>query len=88
MENKNDMSFMCAADNITYQKAKELYYNLDKYDEAFPTIKNEAENGNPEAQYILAEMYFTHLGLHLTRIRLSSGITVLLVTAGLMQWSN
>ena len=62
MENKNDMSFMCAADNITYQKAKELYYNLDKYDEAFPTIKNEAENGNPEAQYILAEMYFYAFG--------------------------
>ena len=56
------MSFMCSADNITYQKAKELYFNLDRYDEAFPSIKTEAENGNPEAQYILAEMYFYAFG--------------------------
>ena len=56
MENKNDMSFMCAADNITYQKAKELYYNLDKYDEAFPTIKNEAVPA-----YINYHIYFTYI---------------------------
>ena len=60
--NKNDMSSMCADDTITYQKAKELYYNLDKYDEAFAVIKNEAENGNPEAQYLLGEMYYFGYG--------------------------
>ena len=60
--NKNDMSFMCADDTITYQKAKELYLNLDKNDEAFPIIKNEAENGNPEAQYLLGEMYYYGYG--------------------------
>ena len=60
--NKNDMSSMCADDTITYQKAKELYLNLDKNDEAFPIIKNEAENGNPEAQYLLGEMYYYGYG--------------------------
>ena len=71
MDNKNDMSFTRTADAITYQKAKELYYNLDKYYEAFPLIKIEAENGNHEAQYLLAEMYYYGLG---TRIDESKAV--------------
>ena len=61
--NKNDMSFMCDDDTITYQQAKELYYYLDKYIDAFSIIKVEAENGNAEAQYLLAEMYYYGQGM-------------------------
>ena len=54
---RNSKTSLNTADMISYQKAKD-FYNLDKYDEAFPVIKNEADNDNPEAQYLLGEMYY------------------------------
>lgn len=54
---RNSATSVNAADMLPYQKAKE-FYNLDKYIDAFPIIKVDAENGNAEAQYLLAEMYY------------------------------